>query len=115
MKKGRKGRHFSHKGSDTMLVKNLANALFVEERIKTTLAKAKEVAPFAEKLITKAKKDDLASTRFLKRFVSEKALLKLREELKKRYAKREGGYTRIIHLEPRLSDGAKMAFIELVK
>lgn len=98
-----------------MLMKNLANALLIEERVKTSLAKAKEVAPLVERLITKAKKDDLSSLRFLKRFVSEKALKKLRQELKERYKEREGGYTRIIRLEPRLSDGAKMAFIELVK
>ncbi len=115
MKKKRKGRHFSHKGPDKMLVKNLANALLVEGRVKTTLAKAKEVAPFTEKLITKAKKDDLSSMRLLRSVVSNKALEKLHQELRKRYEKREGGYTRIIRLEPRLSDGAKMAFIELVK
>ena len=115
MKKRRKGRHFSHKGSDKMLVQNLTNSLFLEERIKTTLARAKEVAPFAEKLISKAKNEDIASTRLLKRFVSDKAVEKLRKELRPRYKERAGGYTRIIHLEPRLSDGAKMAFIELVK
>ena len=96
-------------------MKNLANALLIEERVKTSLAKAKEVAPLVEKLITKAKKDDLSSVRFLRRFLSERALKKIRQELKPRYESRSGGYTRIIRLEPRLSDGAKMAFIELVK
>lgn len=114
MKKGNKNRHFSHKGSDKALLASLATALFLKERIKTTSAKAKEVAPFAEKLISKAKEDSLTSLRFLKRFLPDKAIEKLREEAK-RYEKRAGGYTRIIRLEPRLSDGAKMVFIELVK
>jgi len=114
MKKGRKNRHFSHKGPEKALLTNLAASLFLKERIKTTSARAKEVAPFAEKLISKAKEDNLASIRFLSRFLPPKAVAKLREE-SKRYEKRAGGYTRIIRLGPRLSDGAKMVFIELVK
>jgi len=79
------------------------------------LARAKDIAPLTERLITKAKKDNLASVRFLQGVISESAREKLRKELRPRYEKRTGGYTRIIKLGPRSSDGAKMAFIELVK
>ena len=115
MKKGAKGRHFTHKGSDKALLRNLVTALLLKEKLKTTLAKAKEVAPLAEKLITRAKKNDLASLRLLQSFVSKPVVEKLRKDLGPRYQKRAGGYTRIVHLGQRLSDGAKMAFIELVK
>lgn len=111
----KKARHFSHKGRNKALRENLAASLFLEERIKTTLARAKEIAPLAERLITKAKKDNLASLRFLQGVLPEAARKKLQQELRPRYEKRAGGCTRIIKLGPRSSDGAEMAFIELVK
>jgi large subunit ribosomal protein L17 len=110
-----KKRHFSHKGTDKALRRNLLVSLFMEERIKTTLARAKEIAPLAEKLITKGKKDSLANLRSLEGTLTKEAREKIQKELSSRYEKRNGGYTRIIKLGPRLSDGAKMAFIELVK
>ena len=87
----------------------------MNERIKTTEAKAKELSSFAEKLITRAKKGDLASRRILARYFSKSLVKKLVDEIGPRYKKRGGGYTRIIKLGPRKSDGAKMSIIELVK
>ena len=94
---------------------SLATALFLKEKIKTTEAKAKELAVFAEKQISRAKKADLHSRRLLVNFFSPKIVKKLVEEIAPRYKERKGGYTRIIKLGPRKSDGAKMAIIELLK
>ena len=83
--------------------------------IKTTEAKAKEVSGFAAKFITRAKKKDLAATRYVLRFFTKKLAKKLVEEIAPRYKNRSGGYTKIIKLGERKRDGAKMAIIELVK
>jgi large subunit ribosomal protein L17 len=97
------------------LLRNLAASLFVHERIRTTLAKAKELRPFAEKLITLSKKDSLhARRRALQVMGHKEAVAKLFRDLSARFADRPGGYTRILKLGPRQGDGAKMAFIELV-
>lgn len=87
----------------------------MKERIKTSQAKAKEVSGFAEKIITRAKKGDLAQRRFLAGLFSSALAKKLIEEIAPRYKERKGGYTRIIKLGPRKSNGARMAIIELVK
>lgn len=87
----------------------------MKERIKTTEAKAKEVLPFAEKLITRAKKGDLSSRRILAGLFSPETVKKLMDEIAPRYKDRKGGCLRIIKLGPRQSDGAKIAIIELVK
>lgn len=116
MRKRKKGRKLSRKRDQRKaLIKTLLSSLFLKEKIKTTEAKAKEIRPLAEKLITKAKKGDLASRRFLAKFLSKKIVKKLVDELAQGYKDRPGGYTRIIKLGPRKSDGAKMALIELVK
>lgn len=116
MRKLKKGRKFSRKRDQRRaLLKSLAAPLFLIEKIKTTEAKAKEVSGFAEKFITRAKKGDLSSRRYLVGCFSEKIAKKLIDELGPRYKERKGGYTRIIKLGPRKSDGAKMAIIELVK
>lgn len=94
---------------------SLASALLLQEKIKTTEAKAKEASGFTEKFITKAKKGDITARRFLARFFTKKITKKLIEEISPRYKGRKGGYTRIIKLGRRKSDGAKMAIIELVK
>lgn len=96
-------------------MKALVRALVLHEKIKTTEAKAKELSRFADKFITRSKKGDLASRRLLARFFSQQIVKKLIGELGPRYKDRPGGYTRIIRLGQRKSDGAKMAFIELVK
>jgi large subunit ribosomal protein L17 len=99
------------------LLRNLATALFERERIRTTLMKAKELRPFAERLITLAKRDDnSAHARRLARVDIQDApvLKKLFDTLGVRFATRAGGYTRILKLGPRRSDGAEMAIVELI-
>lgn len=116
MRKLKKGRKLSRKrGQRKALLKLLAAGLFLREKIKTTKAKAKEVSIFAEKCISRAKKGDLASRRILAKYFSKPLVKKLVNEIGPRYKDRKGGYTRIIKLGPRKSDGAKMAIIELVK
>jgi large subunit ribosomal protein L17 len=100
MKKLKKGRKFSReKDQRKALMISLARALFLHGKITTTEAKAKELSSFAQKIITRSKKQDIASRRFL---------------AGPKYKDRKGGYVRIIKLAPRKSDGAKMAIIELV-
>jgi len=116
MKKQVKGRKFSRKRDQRKaLIKSLARSLFVNEKIKTTEAKAKELRVFSEKLITKARKGDLTSRRHLARYFEKDLVKKIVEEIAPKYKKRPGGYTRIIKLEPRISYGVKRVIIELVK
>ncbi len=106
------GRTTEHRIS---LLRNLTASLFIHERIRTTLAKAKELRPFAERLITLSKKDSLhARRRALRIMVHKEAVAKLFRDLSARFADRPGGYTRILKLGPRQGDGAPMAYIELV-
>lgn len=99
-----------------LLLNGLAAQLFVHERINTTEAKAKAVRPVAEKLITFAKKGDVASRReVLKRIPDRDVVHKLFSEIGPRFADRNGGYTRILKLGPRQGDAAPMARIELVE
>jgi len=116
MQKQKRGRQLSRKTDQRRaLLKILAGNLILKERIKTTKAKAKEVAPFVEKMITRAKKQNLASRRILVSLLSEKAATKAFKELGPRYLERKGGYTRIIKLGPRFSDATEMVILELVK
>jgi len=116
MRKLKKGRKFSRKRDQRKaLLKNLSAELFLHEKIKTTEAKAKELKRYAEKFVTKAKKGDLSSRRYLLKFFSKSIVKKLIGEIAPRYKERPGGYTRVVKLGPRKSDGAKMAIIELVK
>jgi large subunit ribosomal protein L17 len=116
MRKRKKGRKLSRQRDQRRaLLKALASALLLQERIKTTQAKAKEVASFVESFITLAKKGNLSSRKELAKFFSPKIVKKLMDEIAPRYQNRKGGYTRIIKLGPRKSDGAKMAIMELVK
>ena len=99
------------------LLRNLATALFEKERIRTTLPKAKELRPFAERLITLAKREDnrLHARRQAARDLQDSAVVKkLFDAIGPRFATRPGGYTRILHLGPRKGDGAEMAYLELV-
>jgi len=99
------------------LLRNLATALFERERIRTTLAKAKELRPYAEKLITMAKREDDRShaKRLVGRDIRDpQVVTKLFESLGSRFATRPGGYTRILRLGPRKGDGAEMAIVELL-
>ena len=116
MKKRKKGRKLSRKRNQRRaLLKSLASALLLNEKIKTTEIKAKEFSILVEKLITRAKKGDLTSRRLVAKFFPKKIVKKLIEEIVPRYKERKGGYTRIIKLGPRKSNGAKMAIIELIK
>jgi large subunit ribosomal protein L17 len=108
------GRVTSHR---TALLRNLATALFERERIRTTLMKAKELRPYAEKLITLAKREDnrLHSRRRVARDIQNAMVVrKLFDDLGARFATRPGGYTRILRLGPRQGDGAEMAIVELI-
>jgi large subunit ribosomal protein L17 len=99
------------------LLRNLATALFERERIRTTLPKAKEVRPFAERLITLARREDdrLHARRLAARDIHDrKVVKKLFDSIGPRFATRPGGYTRIMRLGPRQGDGAEMAILELV-
>ncbi len=117
MRKRQRGRKLSRKRDQRKaLLKVLAVSLISKEKIRTTEAKAKELAPFVEKKISKARIGNLLSSRrFLMRFFPEETVKKLIGEIGPRYRERKGGYTRIIKLGPRKSDGARMAIIELVK
>jgi large subunit ribosomal protein L17 len=116
MRKRKKGRKLSLKTDQRKaLLRSLAEALFDKDKIKTTEAKAKEVAIFAEKLVTEAKKNNLSSIRTLSKFFSDKLVRKISKEIPVRYEKRNGGYTRITKLGSRKSDGADMAIIEFIK
>jgi large subunit ribosomal protein L17 len=88
--------------------------LVLHEKIKTTEAKARELSPFIEKKITKAKKGDIAARRMLLKNFSLNIVKKLVDDIAPKYKEREGGYTRVVKLGRRKSDGAKMAIIELV-
>lgn len=116
MNKKNKGRRFSMKiGPRNAMLRVLVNNFLLHEKIKTTEAKAKELRSIAEKMITKAKKIDLANRRLLATNLTPKMTKKIIDEIAPKYKDRNGGYTRIIKLGPRNSDGAKMAIIELVK
>src|SRR5262245_9792210 len=112
---GRKlSRNASHRSA---LLRNLARALITHERIITTVAKAKELRPFIERLITLAKKGSLHARRLaISRLHDTEAVSKLFKEIGPRFADRAGGYTRVIkRQERRLGDAGKTAYIELLK
>jgi large subunit ribosomal protein L17 len=98
------------------LLAGLASDLFRHGRITTTEAKAKALRPYAERLITKAKQGDLHARRqVLAKLHDRDVVAYLFEDVAPRFAERNGGYTRILKLEPRKGDGARMALIELVE
>ncbi len=97
------------------VLRNLATSLFEKERVKTTVAKAKELRRFAEKAITLGKDGSLHSRRLALKYVWKKEVLKkLFEEIAPRFEGRNGGYVRIVRLGERKGDGASMAMVELV-
>jgi large subunit ribosomal protein L17 len=111
--KGRKlSRTASHRRAT---LRNLATALFRHERIQTTSAKAKELRPYAERLITLARRGDLHSRRLAGRKIEDRQVLgKLFDDIAPRFAERPGGYTRILKVGNRKGDAAEMSLIELV-
>ncbi|MCX6760720.1 MAG: 50S ribosomal protein L17 [Candidatus Nealsonbacteria bacterium] len=137
MRKRKKGRKFSReKGQRKALLKTLAVSLIAKEKIKTTEAKAKSLASFIEKHITRARqvlpvladekegkeknkvkrtKEEVAIIRYFLQFYPKATVQKLIKEIAPKYKERKGGYTRIIKLGPRKSDSSRMAIIEFVK
>lgn len=98
------------------VLRNLITALFQYERIETTVAKAKESRRLAERMITFAKRGDLAARRHVARFVMKPDVThKLFETIAPWYAERNGGYTRIVRIGRRLGDAGETAYLELVK
>jgi large subunit ribosomal protein L17 len=112
-KSGRKlGRDSAHRKA---LYANLAGALIEHGRIRTTEAKAKEVRPIVEEMITLGKRGDLAAHRQAVAFLRSKAAAhKLFADVAPRFSDRPGGYTRIVKIGPRQGDAAQMAYLELV-
>jgi len=97
------------------LLRSLVTSFVERERIRTTLAKAKETRPIAEKMITLAKTNSLHTRRQALQYIYKKDVVKkLFEDIAPRFTERPGGYTRIIKLGPRAGDGAEMAILELV-
>jgi large subunit ribosomal protein L17 len=110
---GRKlGRDSAHRKA---LYANLASALIEHGRIKTTEAKAKEVRPIVEQMITLGKRGDLHAHRQAVAYLRSKSVAhKLFSDVAPRFAERPGGYTRVVKLGPRPGDAAPMAYLELV-
>jgi large subunit ribosomal protein L17 len=111
-----KGRQLSRTSSHRRaLLNNMATSLFEHGRVVTTEAKAKELRPFAEKLITLARRGDLHARRLVQRKIKDRETLsRLFSEIGPRFAARPGGYTRILKLGHREGDGADIARIELL-
>lgn len=116
MRKRQKGRKLSRKRNQRKaLLRSLLGALFLQEKITTTEAKAREMAPLAEKYITRAKGRGLADRRMLGGIFPNKVVKKLMDEIAPRYEGRKGGYTRVTKIGSRKTDGATIAVIELLK
>ncbi|MGD0940546.1 MAG: 50S ribosomal protein L17 [Terracidiphilus sp.] len=106
------GRNTSHRRA---LLRNLTTSVIMEDRVETTLAKAKTVRPLVEKMITLGKKGDLHSRRqALSYLMTDASVERLFETVAPRYGDRQGGYLRIIHTGFRKGDGGEKAFIELL-
>ena len=112
-KRGRRlGGSASHQKA---ILSNLAQELFWDERVTTTVAKAKMLRPYAEKMITKARRGSLHDRRMILRDIGDtEVVTRLFDEVAPRYTERPGGYTRLLRLGPRRGDGAEMAIVDLV-
>lgn len=117
MRHRKKGRSLSRTPSHKKAtLRNMATSLFRHERIETTRAKAKELRPYAEKLISISRQDDVYSRRRVRRHIRDREILeKLFDRIAPRFEDRDGGYTRILKLGARRGDGAEKALIELVE
>ena len=97
------------------MLRAMTTYLLEEGQIKTTVSRAKEVAPLAEKMITLAKKNDLAAYRQVLSFLTkEDVAKKLFDQIGPKYADRQGGYPRVVRIGPRRGDAAEMAIVQLV-
>ncbi len=112
-----KGRNLSRTASHKKAtMRNMATALFRHERIETTTAKAKELRPYAERLITLARRGDVHARRLAGRKIQDREILaKLFDDIGPRFQDRPGGYTRVLKTGFRKGDAAEMALIELVE
>ena len=117
MRHRKKGRQLSRTRSHRKAtLRNLATSLFQHERIETTTAKAKELRPYAERLITLARRGDVHSRRLAAMKIQDRDVLgKLFDDIAPRYMERPGGYTRVLKLGNRKGDAAEMSLIELVR
>jgi large subunit ribosomal protein L17 len=117
MRHRKNGRRFDRPGDERRaLLRGLVKDLIHHERLKTTEAKAKEIRPLAEKMITLGKDGTVHARRQALAFINDKDVVaRLFDDVAPRFTTRPGGYTRIIKLGPRLGDGALMAQIELVE
>ena len=113
LKSGRKlNRDSAHRKA---MFRNMATSLFKHDRVVTTQAKAKELRPYAERLITLARRGDLHARRQVERRIKDRAVAgRLFADIGPRFASRPGGYTRIVKLGHRVGDGAELARIELL-
>jgi large subunit ribosomal protein L17 len=116
MRHNAKGRQLSRTSThQRAMLNNMAASLFAHGGVTTTQAKAKELRPFAEKLITLARRGDLHSRRLVERKIKDRDIThKLFTEIGPRFAARPGGYTRILKMGHRVGDGADVAKIELL-
>ncbi len=104
------------KGPRTALIKNLADAVILFEKVKTTKAKAKVIKPYLERLITRSAKKDLNTEKYLKtKLNSNKAIKKLIEVYGPKYKDIKGGYLRIIKIGERKGDGGEMVYLTFTK
>lgn len=117
MRHRKKGRQLSRTRSHRKAtLRNLATSLFRHERIETTTAKAKELRPYAERLITLARRGDVHARRLAAMKIQDREVLgKLFDDIAPRYMERPGGYTRVLKLGNRKGDQAEMSLIELVR
>lgn len=116
MNHGKKNRKFGRETKPRKeLLRDLARALIVNNKINTTQAKAKSLRPYIEKLVTKAKIKSLASSKLLISRLGNQYAKKLIDEVANKFIDRTGGYTRIINLPSRLGDGSKRAIIQFVQ
>lgn len=116
MRHGRKDNHLGRKTAHrSALLMNLANSLIIHKRIKTTVAKAKELRKYLEPLVTKSKEDTTHSRRTVFSYLRNKeSVTELFREISAKVAERNGGYLRIIKIGNRTGDNAEMALIEFV-
>lgn len=116
MKRGSKIKKFHRTHAQRKaFIKGLATGLIENGRIETTLVRAKELSRIADRLVTRAKKQDTASRRLLARHLGPKAIKALIDDVAPRFTDRPGGYTRVVKLGQRTSDSAPMAMIEFVE
>ena len=102
-------------GHRKAMIRNMVTSLFKFERIRTTKAKARAVRQKAEKIITRAKVDNVHNRRIVGSKITQRSVVKkLFTDIAPRYKERPGGYTRILKLQPRITDASEMVFLELI-